>query len=318
MRILRDYQFIAPEDRGASAAIGNFDGVHLGHRAVIDLARDRARAADAPLGVVTFEPHPREFFAPDAAPFRLMNAEAKANRLAKLGVERLFELNFTAALSSLSPRDFAAEVIDRGLGLSHVVVGADFRFGKGRAGTARDLCRFGQELGFGVTAAPLLETGGIEVSSTRIREALSAGRPDLAARMLGHHHRIEGAVIRGDQRGRLLGYPTANMSIAGLHPPRFGIYAVQVDVLTGPHSGRRHGVASVGTRPTFGEHAPNIETFLFDFRGDLYGEHLSVALIEFLRPEQRFPSPEALVAQMDRDSAAARDALAARAPARPV
>ena len=262
MRILRDYQFIAPEDRGASAAIGNFDGVHLGHRAVIDLARDRARAADAPLGVVTFEPHPREFFAPDAAPFRLMNAEAKANRLAKLGVERLFELNFTAA--------------------------------------------------------PLLETGGIEVSSTRIREALSAGRPDLAARMLGHHHRIEGAVIRGDQRGRLLGYPTANMSIAGLHPPRFGIYAVQVDVLTGPHSGRRHGVASVGTRPTFGEHAPNIETFLFDFRGDLYGEHLSVALIEFLRPEQRFPSPEALVAQMDRDSAAARDALAARAPARPV
>lgn len=313
MRTVRDYQYVSEEDRGASVAIGNFDGVHLGHRAVIRIARDEARRSGAPLGVVTFEPHPREVFAPDAPPFRLMNAEAKAHRLEKLGVDVLYELNFNKALSSLTPEDFAAQVITRGLGLSHVVVGEDFCFGKGRAGTAADLARFGREMGFGVTVTPLLETGGVEVSSTRIRAALSEGRPEEAARMLGHLHRIEGAVIRGDQRGRELGYPTANMSIAGLHPPKFGVYAVTADVLTGPHAGTYDAVASLGVRPMFGMNQPNLETHLFDFKGDLYGAHLSIALLAYLRPEARFDGLESLIAQMDRDSAEARRILAGRA-----
>lgn len=311
MRVLRDYQYAKAGDRGASAAIGNFDGVHLGHQAVIDIARQHAARRDAPLGILTFEPHPREYFDPDGPPFRLMNAEAKAHRLERLGVDILYELSFNAALSALSPEAFAREVIHDGLGLAHVVIGRDFHFGKDRAGTAADMQIFGSELGFGVTVADLVETGGMEVSSTRIREALTEGRPRDAAAMLGHLHRIEGAVERGDQRGRLLGYPTANMSIAGLHPPRYGVYAVEVRVQNGPHRGDYAGVASLGVRPMFGENQPNIETFVFDFSGDLYETHLSVALVEFLRPELKFDSVEALVEQMDRDSRQAREILGA-------
>jgi riboflavin kinase/FMN adenylyltransferase len=310
MRVLRDYQYAEDADRSASVAIGNFDGVHLGHQAVIDIARHHAKRLSAPLGVLTFEPHPREYFAPDAPPFRLMNAEAKSHRLERLGIDILYELSFNAALSSLSPQAFAREVIVDGLGLSHVVIGRDFRFGKDRTGTATDLEIMGAEMGFEVTVTELIETNGIEVSSTRIREALSDGRPRDAAAMLGHMHRIEGPVERGDQRGRLLGYPTANMSISGLHPPCFGVYAVEVRVLTGDHTGDHHGVASLGVRPMFGKNLPNLETFLFDFSGDLYGTHLSVALVEFLRPELKFDSVDELVRRMDEDSMRAREILA--------
>jgi len=235
MRIIRDPAFIAPEDKGAVAAIGNFDGVHLGHQAVIDLARDAAKELNAPLGIMTFEPHPREYFAPDAPSFRLMNADAKASRMEKLNVERLYEVPFNQALSELPPEDFAQQIIADQLGLKHIVVGADFCFGKGRKGTAKDLITYGKEMGFGVTITPLLQVAEDNVSSTAIRQALSDGRPQDAAKMLGHWHRIEGEVIRGFQRGRDLGYPTANMSIEGLHPPKFGVYAVTVDVLDGPN-----------------------------------------------------------------------------------
>jgi riboflavin kinase/FMN adenylyltransferase len=306
MQLLRDPQYTRPDDRGASAAIGNFDGVHLGHRHVIDLAR----RPGTPLGVVTFEPHPREFFAPDAPPFRLMNAEARAHRLEKLGVEILAELPFDARLSSLTAEEFARDVLAAGLGLSHVVVGADFCFGKGRKGTAAMLRDFGARYGFEVTIAELLSGEAGAVSSTAIRAALSEGRPRDAADMLGHWHRIEGPVLHGEKRGRELGYPTANMELAGLHVPRLGVYAVLVDVLSGPHAGTYHGVANLGIRPMFERATPNLETFIFDFKGDLYGQHLSVGLVEWLRGEAKFDGLDALVAQMDRDSAAARAVLA--------
>ena len=285
--------------------MGNFDGVHLGHRSVIEAA-----AGHGLPGVLTFEPHPREFFSPDAPPFRLMNAEARANRLAKLGVERLYELPFNATRAALSPEDFAAEVLADGLGVTHVTVGSDFCFGKGRKGTVEDLQALGAKYGFGVTIAPLLRAGGKEISSTAIRNALSEGRPRDAATMLGHLHRIEGEVIHGEKRGRELGYPTANMSVAGLHLPRLGVYAVKVDVLTGPQAGSYGGAASLGVRPMFGENAPNLETFIFDFKGDLYGQHLSVALVEYLRPEMKFTGLDALITQMDGDCARARTLLA--------
>ncbi|OED50173.1 riboflavin biosynthesis protein RibF [Rhodobacteraceae bacterium (ex Bugula neritina AB1)] len=309
MRIVRDYEFVEDQDRGATVAIGNFDGVHLGHQSVIELARQAAPGA--PLGVMTFEPHPREYFAPDAPAFRLMRAETRAHRLEKLGVERLYELNFNTALSRLTPEEFARDVISEGLGLRHVVVGADFCFGKGRSGTPEDLQRFGAAYGFGVTIAPLMEYSEHAVSSTAIRNALSEGRPADAKAMLGHWHRIEGTVIGGEQRGRELGFPTANMSIDGLHQPRFGVYAVLVDVLDGPHAGGYLGAASIGVRPMFDGEVPNIETFLFDFSGDLYGATLSVGLIAFLRPEMTFDGLDALIAQMDADCAEARDILAA-------
>ena len=307
MRIVRDHQYVNPDDRGASVAIGNFDGVHLGHQHVIELAR----RDDAPLGVLTFEPHPREFFARDASPFRLMNADAKANRLEKLGVDILYELPFNRALSELEAEAFARDILSEGLGLTHVVVGADFCFGKGRIGTAKGLVEFGKRFGFDVTIAELLAGQSGAVSSTAIRTALSEGLPRDAAKMLGHWHRIEGPVIHGEKRGRQLGYPTANMSLEGLHVPRLGVYAVLVDVLDGPHAGSYHGVASLGVRPMFNGEEPNLETFLFDFTGDLYGAEMSVALIDFLRPEAKFDGLDALIAQMDNDSAQARAILAA-------
>ncbi len=311
MQIIRDYLFVNSSDRGASAAIGNFDGVHLGHQAVIEIARSEARRSGAPLGVMTFEPHPRQYFAPKSPPFRLMNAETRAHRLEKLGVDKLYELNFNAALSALTPRAFAEDVIVNGLGLSHVVIGTDFQFGKDRAGHAGDLVAFGKEMGFGVTVAELVADDQGEFSSTAIRKALTEGRPRDAARMLGHWHRIDGEVIRGDQRGRDLGFPTVNMSIADLHPPRFGIYVVKVDVLTGPHAGEYGGAASMGVRPMFGENLPNLESFIFDFQGDLYGEHLSVALIDYLRPEEKFADIDALITQMNADCDRAKGILAA-------
>jgi riboflavin kinase/FMN adenylyltransferase len=308
--IVRDADYVRPADRGAAAAIGNFDGVHLGHRSVIDLTRDAARRLRAPLGIMTFEPHPREYFAPDAPPFRLMSAEAKAHRLEKLGVDIVYQLSFNAALASLSAEAFAREIITEKLGLRHVVIGSDFCFGKGRTGNANMLRELGADLGFGVTVAQLLQDTDETVSSTSIRTALSEGRPEDAARMLGHWHRIEGPVIHGEKRGRELGYPTANMSIDGLHPPRFGVYAVLVDVLEGRFQGRYQGVASMGVRPMFGKNRPNLETFLFDFEGDLYGTPISVALVSYIRPEVAFDGLEALITQMDADSLEAKRRLA--------
>jgi riboflavin kinase / FMN adenylyltransferase len=306
--MLQHFQWhgLGPSTRGASVAMGNFDGIHRGHRSVIDLAR-----GTQPLGIVTFEPHPRQFFAPQSPPFRLMNAVARANRLARLGVEHLFQLPFDEALSGLSPEAFVAQVLHEGLGVAHVVVGADFLFGKGRAGRAADLARLCQARGIRTTIAPLVTEGGAEISSTKIRSALTEGHPRDAAAMLGHWHRIEGAVLHGEKRGRELGYPTANMSVDGLHLPRLGVYAVLVDILTGPQQGTYHGAASLGVRPMFGENRPNLETFLFDFKGDLYGQHLSVALIDFLRPELKFDGLPALITQMDADCTTARAILSA-------
>ena len=284
--------------------MGNFDGLHLGHQSVINLAR-----TDAPLGIVTFEPHPREVFQPDAPPFRLMNAEARANRLAKLGVRELYALPFDVSLSGLTPDAFARDVLFQGLGVGHVVVGADFRFGKGRTGYAQDLVNLGETYGFNVTVADLVHHAGTEISSTAIRAALAEGRPRDAAAMLGHWHCIVGEVIHGEKRGRELGYPTANMSVKGLHLPKLGVYAVRVEVLTGPQVGHYNGAASLGVRPMFGINLPNLETFLFDFAGDLYGQHISVALVDYLRPELKFDGLPALMDQMAADCTRARALL---------
>lgn len=308
MHIHRAWTGLPASARGATVAMGNFDGIHRGHRAVLDAAR--AARPDAPLGVVTFEPHPRQVFAPDSPPFRLMDATARANRLARLGVSQLFELPFGPVLAGLTPEAFARDVLAHGLGVVHVSIGADFRFGHKRAGDAAVLADLGRQLGFGVTAVPLSGLAGDEpASSTAIREALAEGRPRDAERMLGHWHRIEGPVLHGEKRGRELGYPTANMSVADRLLPKLGVYAVLVEVLGGPHRGSYRGVASLGVRPMFGDNAPNLETYIFDFSGDLYGAELSVALVEYLRPEQTFDSLDALIAQMREDEARARKVL---------
>lgn len=309
MELLTDWRNVPAALRGASVALGNFDGVHRGHQAVIAAARH----PDLPLGVVTFEPHPRAFFAPEAPAFRLMNAEARRNRLARLGVQRLYELPFDADLAAMTAEGFARRVLAQGLGVAQVVVGADFCFGRGRLGTAAVLAELGARHGFAVTVLPLVAEAEGAISSTAIRAALSEGRVAEATAMLGHRHRIEGPVLHGEKRGRTLNYPTANMGLEGLHLPRFGVYAVRVEVLDGPHRGTYGGVASLGVRPMFGANTPNLETHIFDFAGDLYGTHLSVALVAWLRPELRFDGLPALIAQMDADSARARAILASGA-----
>ena len=299
--------------RGASVAIGNFDGVHLGHQAVIDVARTQAMKSNSLLGVLTFEPHPRSFFAAKfghgQSPFRLLSAEARAHRLEKLGVDLLLELPFDQALCNLTDWEFSQKILSEAFGLSHVVVGADFCFGKGREGNATTLCDHANTLGFDVTIADLKNHNTQIISSTNIRNALAAAKPREAAAMLGHWHRLEGLVEHGEKRGRELGYPTANISIDGLQPPAFGVYAVLADVLTGPNAGTYHGATSIGVRPMFGENRPNCETFIFDFNGDLYGETVSIGLVDYLRGEEKFDGIGSLITQMNADCTRARSIL---------
>lgn len=302
MHSYRYWKGLPPEARGASVTIGNFDGIHKGHRALIDAARKACK--DSPLGVITFEPHPRQFFAPDSPPFRLMNSESRRHRLERLDIDLLYELPFDATLAAMTPEAFVTEILVEGLGISHITIGEDFRFGAKRGGDAQMLVRMGEELGYGVTVLPLIgDSGAQKYSSTAIRDALTEGRPEDAAEVLGHWHRIDGPVIHGAKRGRELGFPTANMSLAGLHLPRLGVYAVLVDILTGPFAGETHrGAASIGVRPTFeADTAANLETFILDFSGDLYGQQLSVALVEWIRPELAFDGIDSLIEQMHLD-----------------
>jgi riboflavin kinase/FMN adenylyltransferase len=310
MKTFKTYTDIPHDNQGTVVAMGNFDGVHLGHQSVIALARAIAATSDAPLGVITFEPHPRQLFAPDAPAFRLMNEETRAHRINKLGIDTLFELPFNIDLSQLSAEEFARDVLVKGLKVQHVIIGADFRFGKGRQGDADMLHDLGEKLGFGVTIAPLVSDEKGDYSSSAIREALSTGHPEDAARILGHWHRIDGIVEKGDQRGRELGFPTANISLDELHLSKFGVYAVFFDVLDGPHKGVYRGAASLGIRPTFGINKPNLETFLFDFSGDLYDASVSVALVAYQRAEEKFDNLEDLIKQMNIDCFDAREILA--------
>ncbi len=315
MQIITSYRGLAAGDRGASVAIGNFDGVHRGHQVLLkDAARE---GGGAPLGALTFEPHPRRLFQPDAPPFALTTAAEKARILKSLGVQRLYQLTFDRSLASMAAEDFVRDVLADGLGLHHVVVGADFRFGKGRSGDTEMLREMGAALGFGVTVQALVGDESGDFASSAIRELVVAGRCAEAAEQLGRWHTVTGVVQEGDRRGRDLGYPTANLTYGEQLVPCYGVYAVMVDVLDGPHKGRHPGVASLGERPTFGVNAPNFEAHLFDFTGDLYGASVSVALVAFLRGELKFDSAEALIRQMDIDSKDARTALAEAVEPRP-
>lgn len=301
MHIYSTYKDLPKNAKNAAVAMGNFDGVHLGHQSVIALAKAAAVTHDCPLGLVTFEPHPRQYFAPTAPAFRLMNAETKAHRLEKLGIDQLYQINFGKELSSLSAENFVKEVLHEGIGVKHVVVGADFHFGKGREGNVDTLKKLGERYNFDVTIAPLVSDEKGDYSSSAIRTALTEGLPKDAARILGHWHRIDGIVEQGDQRGRELGFPTANISLDDLHLPKFGVYAVLIDVLEGEHKGSYKGAASLGIRPTFGINKPNLETFIFDFSGNLYDAPVSVALVDYIRPEEKYDTLEALIEQMHND-----------------
>ncbi len=311
MRIFRHYTDVPDHARGAVIAIGNFDGVHRGHQAVIATARDKARELGVPLAVLVFEPHPRQYFAPDAPFFRLSSFRAKVALLADEGVEIVFALPFDAGMAALVAPDFIGEVLVKGLGAVHVVVGYDFCFGKGRTGDISVLRYMGDMEGFGVTIVAAQAAGdGLVFSSTRIREALTDGRMEDAATLLGRPWFIEGRVMDGDKRGRTIGFPTANVPIEGVVSPKLGVYAVQIEIEDGPHKGRYDGVANLGQRPTFDNKDPLLEVNIFDFSGDIYGAHLRVSLIGLIRTQQKFDGLEALKAQIVKDAETARAILA--------
>ena len=308
--------------RGAVVAIGNFDGVHRGHRALIAEAKVQAEARKAPLAVLSFEPHPQEYFralrqesgpAPAGAEsFRLTPLRAKARLLADLGVDALMALTFDAEMANRSPQDFVQTVLLDALSISGVVVGHDFEFGKGRAGNLTALSYMGEMEGFTVTAFDTVTAAGDEkISSTLIRQLLKDARPEEAARLLGHWWAVEARVEHGDARGRTMGFPTANMHLGHCLAPAFGVYAVRVNILDNDKVVSRHdGVANFGIRPMYQVNVPLMETHLFDFDGDLYGKYLSVELVRWIRAEAKFPDLEALIAQIAADAAKAREILA--------
>jgi riboflavin kinase / FMN adenylyltransferase len=294
------------EDRGCVVAIGNFDGLHLGHQAILAALTARGREQGLPAAVLTFEPHPREYFAPAQAPARLMRLRDKAEALAAARIAELRVLRFGAALAGMSADEFIEQVLVQSMRTERVVIGEGFRFGKGRGGDVALLRRAGAARGFAVDEILPQALAGRTVSSTRVREALAAGRLDEARELLGRDYRISGRVIAGQALGRRLGMPTANIRLHRRVPPLAGIFAVRV---TGAGLERRPGVASVGTRPTLGGGEWLLEAHVFDFAGELERERLSVEFVERLRDERKFENLDLLAAEMRRDAERARAIL---------
>ena len=305
---MQDWRGLDSEETGAAVALGNFDGVHLGHRQVIADAAKAASRLGAKLGVITFEPHPRRWFQPDAPSFRLMTSGQQADALSALGVDILYRLPFDATLAGMTDTQFATEVLAQGLQARHVSAGFDITFGKGRTGSPERLRQLGAELGFGVSiAGPVTaDEGGEKCSSTAVRNAIEQGRPDEAARLLGRPFTIEGVVVHGDKIGRTIGFPTANIQFGDFVRPAEGIYAARTRL---PDGRSIPSVAYVGTRPTVNGLEKRLEVNLFDFDEDLYGHTLDVELTAFLRGDEKFDGLDALKAQIARDCARARALL---------
>lgn len=312
MRLFRHHTEVPVEARGAVVALGNFDGVHRGHQVVLGEAAQAASGLGTSLAVLTFEPHPREYFAPGRPSFRLTPFRIRVRHLEAIGADYVFVLHFDEEMAKRSAEAFVTEVLVEGLQAAHLVVGYDFVFGAGRRGNVDLLRELGRAHGFGVTAvAPAASETGEIFSSTRIRAHLREARPLAAARLLGRPWEIEGRVEHGEALGRQLGYPTANVALGEYLVPAQGIYAVRAGIDEGRGTIWRDGVASLGTRPTVGGEKLQFEVHLFDYAGDLYGKHLRVALIDYLRAEKKFDGLPALTAQIAEDCRQARQVLAA-------
>ena len=308
LSVYHSWQDLAPEDRGAAVAYGNFDGVHLGHQQVIADAGKIAAQIGAPLGVVSLEPHPITLFNPGGPPFRLTNPHQLARAVEATGATRLYLLPFGNQMANLSDRAFVEEVLVGGLGVRHIAVGADVTFGKDRTGGPEAMQRYGREFQFSVSVEQLLAAeDGHKISSSAIRQALKDGEPDVAARLLGRPFAIEGIVQKGQQLGRKLGIPTANVPLGEYVVPKLGVYATRTSLKDGR---KLDGVANIGANPTTGEVEPRLEVWLFDFDEDIYGETIETELIGFIRAEEKFDTIEAMLEVISNDATKARDLLA--------
>jgi riboflavin kinase/FMN adenylyltransferase len=307
-RIVHGWKNLAPQDRGAAVALGNFDGVHKGHQQVIAGAAEGAAKTGAPLAIITFDPHPRRLFQPNEPAFRLMTPDQQYRALAELGVEIVYVLPFDFEMANFTDREFVEQVLVGGMGVRHVAVGFDISFGKGRTGSPDDMRRYGEEFGFSVSVADPAGNEGGKYSSTAVRAALRDGHPEQAAEILGRPFAIEGVVRRGQQLGRKLGFPTANVFMEDYVVPRLGVYATRTRL---PDGRRYAGVANIGNNPTTGAVETRLEVWLFDFDEDLYGQTIETDLMGFLRPEEKFASIDAMVDQIRHDEAQARKLLGA-------
>jgi riboflavin kinase/FMN adenylyltransferase len=306
MHVVHGHKQVPPECRGSAVAIGNFDGVHRGHRALISEAQAQAKAKGAPSAVMVFEPHPREFFQPTEPQFRLTSLTRKLVLFKKLGIDIAFVEPFNAELAAISAEAFIERVLVAGLGVVHVVIGYDFYFGNKRGGNPEMMVRAGEDLGFGVTVMPPIAEAGEAFSSSEIRLHLAQGDVKGAAHMLGETWRVAGKVVGGAKRGTGLGFPTANVPMPRGTTLGHGIYAVRAHFDGSAHN----GAAYLGTRPTFDDGMPVLEVFLFDFAGDLYGREMEIEFVGFVRGDRKFHSSEELVAQMRKDIVKAREILA--------
>lgn len=319
MRLFRHFENVPQDCRGGVVAVGNFDGVHRGHRALIGHAGHRAAELNVPLAVLTFEPHPRQVFLPDGPPFRITPFRSKARLMSSLGVDVLMALRFSPELQSKSAEAFVADVLCSGLGARHIVVGYDFHFGHRRSGNPETLQRLGPQMGFETSVLEPVTHGDDVCSSSIIRVNLETGRTRRAAELMGHWWEVEGRVRGGHRRGRTIGFPTANL---GLHPsalqPALGVYAVHFGIDRGSETEWHAGVANLGQRPTFDGVGVNLEVHVFDFNEDIYDRHVRVAFVEHLRPERKFSGLEEIKAQIARDSQLARDLLTQPGNARDV
>ena len=308
MAVCRNGDPVPEALRDSVTAIGNFDGVHLGHQALIREAMEKAEHEGRPSGVLTFEPHPRAFFDPGHSHFRITPGATRLKLFARLGLDAVFLRRFDAAMAGTAAEDFVGGLLKGELAVSAIVVGTDFHFGRGRSGTPAVLRELGMRFGLDVCLVEAVAQDGASISSSRIRAALEDGDIGLANALLGYRWFVAGEVVHGDKRGRTLGFPTANVRLEDGCRLKYGIYAVRMATAAGAIHG---GVASFGRRPTFDNGAPLLETYLFDFSGDLYGRTVEVEFVAWIRGEERFASADALVARMETDKAEALEMLRA-------
>ena len=309
MHVIHGYKHVPQDLRGASVALGNFDGVHRGHRALIDAARKQALAMKRPAGVLVFDPHPREFFQPDETHFRLTSLPRKLRLFEQAHLDVVFVEPFTAELAALPADTFIERVLVAGLGISHVVIGYDFYFGHKRGGNPELMMRSGEAMGFGVTVVPPVAEDGEAFSSSEVRLHLAQGNVKGAAHMLGEPWRAEGEIVHGARRGTGLGFPTANLALPKGTTLGHGIYAVRARL-----GGQTYdGAAYLGTRPTFDHGKPVLEVYLFRFAGDIYGRSMEVEFVDFIRPDRKFASSDELISQMQQDVEDVERALAPQA-----
>ena len=307
MLIFNSIENIPKDDNGYSVAIGNFDGMHLGHQSVIDIARKTRDKSS--VGVVTFEPHPRQYFQKNHSIFRLMKSETRKRFLESFKVDALFELPFDYSLANLSPKDFVETVLLEKLNVRNIVVGPDFRFGKNREGSVNLLKSYQEKKKLGLHIANPFMIEGKVVSSSELRKKLAEGSVIEVTRMLSRYYEIDGIVEKGFQRGRKLGFPTINIGLKNTIVPKHGVYAVLIKILSNNKQRTLKGAASIGSRPTYGDYEPNIEFFIFDFDENIYGAYVSISLVKFIRPELKFNSEVELISQMKEDCRIIKDYL---------